>query len=289
MPNDQTVLYALKEAEHYMMGIVIVTREDNVIVIDGGFSEDMPELKRHVGGRHISSWILTHAHEDHISGLVNELSENGGKDFDIEKIYYNFPPYDELINNHDVPDYDYYQKDLNEMLPAWNALLPSIKDKTHVVSQGESIRIDEVKIDFIFTYHEGIYSNFINDTSLVFKLTTPNKTVLFLGDLGAEGGDVLFRESRHLLKADIVQMAHHGHMNVGMEVYAEIMPEECIWCCPEWIYEEDVIPFYSLDLETTKRMKRVRLYGAALTRKWMDILGAKKHYVTKDGTQKIVL
>ncbi len=289
MANDQTVLYAIKEADHYMMGFVIVTREDNVIVIDGGFDEDMPELKRYIGGRHISAWILTHAHEDHISGLVHELSKNGGKDFDIEKIYYNFPPYDELINNHDVPDYPYYEKDLNEMLPEWNALLPKIKDKTHIVSQGESLSIDEVKIDFIFTYHEGIYSNFINDTSLVFKLTTPNKTVLFLGDLGADGGDMLFRESRHLLKADIVQMSHHGHMNVGMEVYAEIMPEECIWCCPEWIYEEDVIPFYSLDLETTKRMKRVRLYGAALTRKWMDILGAKKHYVTKDGTQKIVL
>ena len=31
---------------------------------------------------------------------------------------------------------------------------------------------------------------------------------------------MLYEESRDILKADIVQMAHHGHMNVGMEVYA---------------------------------------------------------------------
>ncbi len=289
MTNGETVLYAIKETSIYMMSIVIVTRENNVIVIDGGRDEDIPSLKECIGGRHISAWILTHAHEDHISGLVHELEKNGGKDFDIEKIYYNFPPYDELINNHDVPDYDYFRRDLNEMLPEWNTVLPKIKDKTHIVTQGESIMVDEIKIDFIFTYHEGIYSNFINDSSLVFKLTTPNKTVLFLGDLGADGGDMLFRESRHLLKSDIVQMAHHGHMNVGMEVYAEIMPEECIWCCPEWLYDEDEIPEYISNTEKLKRMKRLRLYGAGLTRKWMDILGAKRHYVTKDGTQKIVL
>lgn len=289
MKNPETVLYAIKETSVYMMSIVIVTREDNVIVIDGGRDEDLPSLIECIGGRHISAWILTHPHEDHISGLVHELERDGAKVFDIGTIYYNFLPYDELINNHDVPDYDYFCRDLNEMLPAWNAVLPKIKNKVHIVSQGESIMVDEVKIDFIFTYHDGLYSNPVNDSSLVFKLTTPNKTVLFLGDLGAEGGDLLLRESRHLLKADIVQMAHHGHMNVGMEVYAEIMPEACIWCCPEWLYNEPEIPEYISNTEKLKRMRRLRLYGAGLTRKWMDILGAKTHYVTKDGTQRIML
>lgn len=40
----------------------------------------------------------------------------------------------------------------------------------------------------------------MNDSSLVFKVTTPNKTVLFLGDLAFDGGDILFRELRHKLK-----------------------------------------------------------------------------------------
>ena len=40
-----------------------------------------------------------------------------------------------------------------------------------------------------YSYHDGLFSNLMNDSSLVFSVTTPNKKVLFLGDLGPEGGD----------------------------------------------------------------------------------------------------
>jgi hypothetical protein len=123
----------------------------------------------------------------------------------------------------------------------------------------------------------------------VFHITTPNKKVLFLGDLGPEAGDVLYEESRDILKADIVQMAHHGHMNVGMEVYAAIMPDACMWCCADWLYNEPEIPHYLQNRQKLRSMQRERMYGTTVTRKWMDILGVKTHYVTKDGTQEIVL
>lgn len=54
------------------MAFVLVTKQNNVIVIDGGRPEDMPLLKAYIGGRHISAWILTHAHGDHISGFIDE-------------------------------------------------------------------------------------------------------------------------------------------------------------------------------------------------------------------------
>lgn len=289
MKNPDTILYQLTETSQFMMSFVIITKENNAVVIDGGRAEDMPLLKEYVGGRHISAWILTHAHTDHISGFVNEYKENNGKDFDIETIYYNFPDYDKLIDNRNVLNYDYFKSELNNILPAFNEVLPLFKEKTHITHQGESIQIDEVKIDFIYSYHEELTNNLMNDSSLVFKITTPNKTVLFLGDLGPEGGDVLFRESRHLLKSDIVQMAHHGHMNCGMEVYAEIAPEVCLWCCADWLYNEPEVPEYLADEERLKKMGRIRMYGTELTRKWMDILGVKTHYVTKDGTNKIIL
>ena len=97
----------LTETSQFMMSFVLVTKKDNVIVIDGGRPLDMPLLKQYIGGRHISAWILTHAHNDHISGFVDEFEKNGGADFDIEKVYYNFPPYDTLITRTDVPDKAY--------------------------------------------------------------------------------------------------------------------------------------------------------------------------------------
>lgn len=287
MKNESTVMYQLTETSKFMMSFVIVTKNDNVIVIDGGRKEDMPLLKQYVNKRHISAWILTHAHSDHISGLVSEFEKDGAKDFDIEKIYYNFPKYD--ISNHNVPDYEYYVSEMNEILPDFLKVLPKFENKAHVTHQGETIQIDEVKIEFIFSYHDFLASNLMNDSSLVFKLSTPKKSVLFLGDIGPEGGDVLYEESRDLLKADIVQMAHHGHMNCGMEVYAAIAPEVCMWCCADWLYNEDESLYSAEDRAIDRKRQRTRLYGTKLTRKWMDILGAKKHYVTKDGTNKIIL
>ena len=289
--NANTRLYQLAPTGRYMMGFVIITKEDNAIVIDGGRTNDAQMLKSYIGNRHISAWILTHPHDDHIGALVGDLLDNGGRDLDIEAVYYNFPSYEEWSKKTaaDVPDIKYFTEELNEILPDFNRTLPILADRAKVVRQGDVITVDECRIDFLYTFHDGLYSNPMNDASTVFKITTPEKAVLFLGDLGAEGGDILFEESRDKLKADIVQMAHHGHMNVGFEVYAEIAPEVCLWCTPDWVYDEPVIPSYLADRERMKRMKRTRLYGAALTRKWMKILGVKEHYVTKDGTHELII
>lgn len=285
--KEHTVLYQLKEVSPYMMSFVVITKEDRAIVIDGGRPEDMPSLKACIAGRRIAAWILTHAHDDHISGFVSEFEKNGGEDFDIEKIYYCFPPYsiiDQVVDNS-----DFFKQELNEMLPAFEAVLPQFSHKTHAVEQGEQIKIDEVTVDFLYTYRPGLTANLMNDASLVFKLTAGETSVLFLGDLGPEGGDVLYRESRHLLKADMVQMAHHGHMNCGMEVYAAIGAKTCFWCCPQWLYEEVEIPDYLQDPEDLRLNHRQRMYGTAVTRAWMEDLGAEHHYVSCQGPHRIVL
>ena len=286
---ENTTMYMLTETSEFMMSFVIVTKKDNVIIVDGGRPLDMPLLKEYVGGRHISAWILTHAHNDHVSGFVDEMEKNGCADFDIEKVYYNFPSYDALIGRTDVPDKNYFDTELNEMLPAFGKIEPLLGERAHIVSQGETLTVDECELEFIYTYHDGLFSNLMNDASLVFTLKTPNKKVLFLGDLGPEGGDVLMDESRDKLKADIVQMAHHGHMNVSMEIYAEIKPDACLWCAPDWLYNEPEIPHYLSNRERLRAMDRSRMYGVGMTRKWMDLLGVKTHYVTADGTQTILL
>lgn len=287
--NEKTLLYQITETSKFMMAFVLVTKQNNVIVIDGGRPEDMPLLKEYIGGRHISAWILTHAHGDHISGFIDEFHKNRLADFDIEKLCYHFPPYHELKQRTDVPDLDYFHHELDSCLKGFVEIEPELQDIACVVNQGDSLVVDECRIDFIYNYHDGLFSNLMNDSSLVFHITTPNKKVLFLGDLGPEGGDVLYEESRDILKADIVQMAHHGHMNVGMEVYAAILPDACMWCCADWLYNEPEIPKYLENRAKLRQRQRERMYGTTVTRKWMDILGAKTHYVTKDGTQCIEL
>ena len=287
--NEKTTLYMLTETSKFMMSFVLVTKENNCIVIDGGRPLDMPLLKEYVGKRHISMWILTHAHSDHISGFISEYEKNALADFDIERVVYHFPPYDKLSKLTSTPCHDFFVEDLNETLPSFLTIKDGLGERAYEVKQGERLTVDECAIDFLFTYHDGLYENLMNDSSLVFRITTPNKTVLFLGDLGPAGGDVLFEESRHLLKSDIVQMAHHGHMNVGLEVYAAVRPEACLWCAPDWLYNESELPPYLGDPEKRARLHRTRMFGTALTRRWMELLGVRVHYVTADGTQTIEL
>ena len=150
---EHTLLYQITETSRYMMAFVIVTRENNVIVIDGGRPKDMPLVKQYIGGRHISAWILSHAHSDHISGFIREIERNGGADFDLETLYYNFPPY-QSEPPAGTPNPDYFMEEMNEMLPAFAAIEPQLAGKTHIVRQGESIQIDECRIDFLFTKGE---------------------------------------------------------------------------------------------------------------------------------------
>ena len=174
-----TEMYMLTETSEFMMSFVIVTKKNNVIIVDGGRREDMPLLKKYVAGRHVSAWILTHAHSDHIDGFVYEMAKNGGADFDIETVYYNFPDYDELIAITDVPDLQYFREELNEMIPAFNAVKDKFIDKARIVEKGDKIIVDEITIDILYSYTGGLYANLMNDSSLVFKLSGENKSVIF--------------------------------------------------------------------------------------------------------------
>ena len=135
--SSETVLYQLTETSKFMMSFVIVTKEDNVIVIDGGRAEDMPLLKEYVAGRHISAWILTHAHGDHIGGFVSEMKRNGGADYDIGCVYYNFPPYNELMEKTDVPDLNYFRAELSGILPDFLEIEPMLEGRAHIARQGD--------------------------------------------------------------------------------------------------------------------------------------------------------
>lgn len=266
-------LYMLTEHSEFMMGFVFFTDKNRAVVIDGGREEDIPYMMELVGDREIAAWILTHPHYDHIEGFCR-LAEEGTVLSKIDKIYYNFPSEDFVLS---------CEPDIQPcIILRFNKILPKIQDKTVIVKGGEEIDIDELHFDFLLSggerYRMPRPNLAVNESSIAFKVTAKGmKSVLFLGDMGPESGKDLLSWCGDKLPSDIVQMAHHGHSGVDFDVYEKIAPEACMWCAREWLYNEP-----DVELEPG-------LWGTIHTRKWMDKLGVKTHYVTKDGTLKIDL
>ena len=269
MGKKRAFLHILTEYSQYSMGFVIITPENRAIIIDGGRSLELPNLTEHVGGRPVAAWILTHPHSDHITCINHALKHDHPLIDATERFLYNFHTLDFYSTTGRVGELDALRNFLEYE--------PKIADRASHPVTGDVLEIDGLKIEFLFHRDERFTENIINDSSLVFRVTGEFQSVLFLGDLGPVAGRAMLEKQGQNLEADVVQMAHHGHMCVEKEVYEAIDPRACIWCCQAWLYREN------------DREIRPGMYGVAATRRWMEELGTIEHYVTKDGDQIITI
>lgn len=267
--QEKNKLVVLTETSEFMMAYVLYTLSGDCIIIDGGRPEDIPLLRERVKGRRIRAWFLTHAHFDHVSAFFHLLRVRDA-DFVFDRVYCNFPSMEYAAMTDD---------DDGESLRDYCELLPMFEDRLVCVQTGDRIEIDEVTVEIVYHFDKRLnfHHKTINDTSIAFRLLTPSGSVMFLGDLGPEAGDVLVRDASRDLTAEYCQMAHHGHGCVGPEVYMRIHPRVCIWNAPLWLWEEG-------DEE-----QDYRCYGVGRTRYWMKCLGVTEHIVTGNGSAEILI
>ena len=253
-----------------MMSYVIKTKNGKLIVVDGGLPQDEPHLVETIKsyGGEVSAWILSHPHSDH-GGAFTKLAENGFEGIKIDNFYYNI---------REQAWYDKYESYRAEMVNTIrNSIAKLPAGVSHMTSKGEVYYVDGVAIHVLNDPY-WIESNSINNSSVVFRLDFDNGTrVLFLGDMGPAAGERLKADvPASELKADIVQMAHHGQYGVNKDVYEIIAPKVAMWNAPEWLWDNDGGSGYN-----TGNYKTLEV------RSWMDEIGAKTNYVIKDGDQTV--
>lgn len=138
----------------------------------------------------------------------------------------------------------------------------------HPVGRGQTIQVDDVTIQVMNDRYE-LASDKGNNASIVYKVYVNGKSILFLGDLGEEGGTRLLNEvGAQNLKSDIVQMSHHGQGGVNEAFYQAVSPSICLWPTPQWLWNNEGAR-----------------YKIPQTKAWMGKLNVQKHYVMKDGDQ----
>ncbi|MCI8387467.1 MAG: MBL fold metallo-hydrolase [Clostridiales bacterium] len=265
-----TTVYMLTSQSSRQMMSFIITDGKKLVVIDGGYTCDADYLCTYVRslGGVIDAWYLTHPHSDHIDALYSML-ERHTEDLKIGTIYYNFPSDEYIANSGDNDDPMMHVTRLREQLKLHNC-------DVRTVQRGDVHTYGEITIRVLRTPDETIDTNHINNSSVVYRLDASGRSMIFLGDLGVEGGNQLLEMTPpELLKADYVQCAHHGQQGVDKNVYDAIDPDYCFWCTPDWLWDNDAGKGYD-----------THIWKTIVTRGWLSDLGIKWHYVSKDGTQE---
>ena len=225
----------LKEKENVnSMGYFIRTRNGKTIIIDGGREFDYDEIKYYIdkySNGKVDYWILTHGHLDHVDAFLKLVKEDDS--FVIENLYYSLLE-DEWYEKYDKRGYESTHSVLEE--------LDNDKILNHTnCEKNQVIEMDNIRCDIIrIARPEITIGDSGNEASMVFKLTATDvdKSMIFFGDAKLEVSKEIL-EKPELLKADAVQMAHHGQSGVSKEVYDAVNPKVCFFNCPEWLWNND--------------------------------------------------
>ena len=256
--------------EEVQMGYIIKTDDGNIIVIDGGLKKSARIIEDYLVqlGGEVDVWLISHPHKDHIGALSQVITNDRilinkivHTEIDLDQVQLHEPKNFELIKG-------YYTVLENSGIEIIDAILGDIL----VLGDGVELKILGVK-------NKNIIVNLVNNSSMVFKIGSKSKSILFLGDLGIEGGlEILKNINFSELRADFVQMAHHGQGGVDKSFYEAVGSQYALWPTPDWLWENnlDAKGYNTGDWETFT------------VRNWMKELNIKKNYVSGiEGTIQI--
>lgn len=259
------------------LSMVIESSDGKLIVVDGGMDTNrqyLAEFIKNRGGK-VDCWLVTHPHIDHIGALSAILSRQNdpmtsADDYsriEIGDIYYSFAPME-----------FYQQYEQSYRLPFIEEALASLAkhdaSRLHEGSpRGTEFWVGNIKVTVM---NEPFQSEVDagNNTSIAYRLEINGKRLLILGDMPYEGAQNLMSLWQPAdLKADIVQMAHHGEHGGSPEFYQMVDPDWCLWPTHQTLWDKRND---SVDPSSDS-------YTIARTMQWMTQMGVQHHYAMCDG------
>lgn len=226
------------------MCYAIRDNEDHLILVDGGFDMNAELVLNMIidHDNYVDAWIITHPHQDHVSVFNNLMNGNFG--FEIGTIY--------AIDL----DYDYYKSVVGEYdggFEYYEDFLKAVdgKDDVQYVHTGEEYDLFGLDMKILNAYEKGndLYAiDPANNGSMMFKITGNEQSMLFCADVTANLADSLMEKWGDELKADYLQVAHHGiggTMPLSFDEFVD--PSVVFFDLPEWMNKTEDMnskPYY---------------------------------------------
>lgn len=211
-----------------MMGYLIKTKNDKLIVIDGGGYNQSSQLIDTINdwGGKVDMWFLTHNHSDHFGSII-EMFQNG-TDIEVGGFWRNNCRGEALKSLTEAE-----AKEVSE----WMDFEKDFRVPLHTMETNQTFDVDGVHIEVVMEDSPEITVNNPNNQSVVLKFSEGDFSILFLGDLGVEGGEKLIKTAGDKVKCTAVQTAHHGQQGVTEEVYKAIGAKYAFWSTPKWLWD----------------------------------------------------
>ncbi|MDP4185144.1 MAG: MBL fold metallo-hydrolase [Bacteroidota bacterium] len=248
---------------------VFQMKNGKIAVMDGGVKEETQYLRGFIGalGNEVEAWFVSHPHDDHV-GALNEILKDP-KGIKIKNIYHS-----ELSQEYYEKYETQYESFTREF---YENLNKSGINVVNITEPGKILKIDKTNFKILSVRNPEITENPYNNQSMVIRVEDHLKSMVFLGDLGVEGGEKLLKGPfRKDLNCDYLQMAHHGQNGVSKEFYRSIKFDACLWPTPSWVYNNDIGKGFN-----THNLKTIEI------RNLMDEIGIKKHYISFMGLVRI--
>jgi len=221
-------IYQLTNTTAYqMMGYLIQTNNGKVIVIDGGNKNQSEELYKTLlkTGTTVDLWILTHIHADHFESIIEIF--NNHKDVKVKEFW----------RNRNDESLEFMDSGTLEQVKRWYDFEENSNISFYSPKVNDICKIDDIEIEILGVANPEIKTNISNNQSMVFKIRENDFSMIFLGDLGIEGGEKLLNNQGTKLKSDAVQMSHHGQQGVSKNVYEAIGAKYAFWPTPKWLWD----------------------------------------------------
>ena len=210
------------------------------VIFDSGMPDAADEIYKLLceqnvreGKPTVAAWFLTHGHIDHIGALNSFVDRYSGK-VEIQSFVHNLPAY-ELYNGKNTveknPDVESAGL-LERSTQYYNSVPKRYPDAKIIIAHaGQSFVFGDITIDVLFT-SENIYGKQMLDTnmsSVVYSITGKTGRMIILGDAVDIECPMLNAIYGSTLKANVVQVAHHGYNGGNAEMYASIGADYAIW------------------------------------------------------------
>lgn len=216
--------------------IIYMLANGKFLIIDGGIIladriyKELRELQPNATELTIAGWFISHPHNDHQDGIEYFLEQHS-HEVNIEKVFFNYAKAD-YYNNPTDSDHK-NEREGSRVTRLHQYLEKYLSRSTTVIKPhtGQVYNFGSASVEIISTVEDLLPTAmpYVNDTSMVIRVTVAGQSNMLLGDASTNMKNIIRSMYGSHVKSDMVTLAHHGVWDTTPELYKEIKGKVVFW------------------------------------------------------------